>query len=209
MRYSAKNLVSLLPIGALTVALVAPLRCTPTTTQSQQSSLLATGNEVNLAPDAGQAPPQQPTGEPDAGSGVDAVVAMGSGEQDVTQSSADGGLVQNEELAAYEAARPVFQRYCATCHSGSGQLWRVSNTSHFDMSRYPFGGHHASTITATIRRVLGATGQRATMPPSRSSTPVVQGAELQLVLAWADAVDRATAARGPATHAGGHEHHHH
>ena len=208
MSYSAKKLVSLLPIGALTVALSAPLRCTPTTTQSQQSSLPATGNEVNLAPDAGQAPPQ-PAGEPDAGSAVDAVVAMGNGPQDATQSSADGGLVRNEELAAYDAARPVFQRYCANCHSAPAGAPVSVPMQHFNMNGYPFGGHHASTIAATIRRALGATGQPPTMPPSRSSSARVQGEQLRLVLAWADAVDRATAARGPATHAGGHEHHHH
>jgi len=59
---------------------------------------------------------------------------------------------------------------------------------HFTMDGYPFGGHHAATIARTIREVLGAAGEPATMPDDRPGA--VQGADLALVLQWAEAWDR-------------------
>ena len=55
------------------------------------------------------------------------------------------------------------------------------------MDTYPFGGHHAGDMADTIRKVLGATGQRATMPADRPG--VVRGAELATILKWADAFE--------------------
>jgi mono/diheme cytochrome c family protein len=101
------------------------------------------------------------------------------------------------EQEAYERARPVFERYCASCHtSGAGKPAAVA---HFAMDRYPFGGHHAGEITSTIREVLGASGQPASMPQDRPGA--VQGDELRAILDWADAFDRARAA--------GHDNEHH
>lgn len=93
------------------------------------------------------------------------------------------------EQEAYERARPVFARYCASCHtSGAGTR---SALLHFTMDRYPFAGHHADQISSTIRDVLGANGQPATMPKDRPG--VVQGDELRIILDWANAFDRAHA----------------
>lgn len=57
------------------------------------------------------------------------------------------------------------------------------------MDHYPFGGHHAAEITAAIRNVLGVSGKPATMP--RDNPGAVKGDDLRLILAWADAYDRA------------------
>lgn len=97
----------------------------------------------------------------------------------------------SDEQAAYEKARPVFATYCASCHTSKGATAKPAILEHFSMDGYPFGGHHATEITARIRSVLGATGAKPTMPPDRPGA--VKGEELQLILAWADAVDRAKA----------------
>ncbi len=97
----------------------------------------------------------------------------------------------SNERVAYERARPVFEQYCASCHTTAGRQAKTATLKHFSMDSYPFGGHHADQITVTIRRVLGATGKRPTMPPDRRGA--VKGKELDLILAWADAVDHAQA----------------
>jgi mono/diheme cytochrome c family protein len=70
------------------------------------------------------------------------------------------------ELAAYERARPVFQRHCARCHATGGE--KANNKGgalkHFNMDGYPFTGHHASDIGETVREVLGARGEQPSMP---------------------------------------------
>ncbi|MCG3174816.1 MAG: hypothetical protein GMKNLPBB_03105 [Myxococcota bacterium] len=93
------------------------------------------------------------------------------------------------EQDAYERALPVFQRYCANCHTTAGDRSRASTLRHFNMDRYPLTGHHANEIGATVRKVLGASGKRATMPRDRPGA--VQGDDLRLVLEWAEAFDRA------------------
>lgn len=100
------------------------------------------------------------------------------------------------EDQAYERARPVFEKYCAKCHTSAGG--NPAALLHFSMDRYPFAGHHKAQIGSAIRRVLGASGQPATMPQDRPGA--VQGDELRAMLAWADAFDRAHAASGPAEH---------
>jgi mono/diheme cytochrome c family protein len=99
-----------------------------------------------------------------------------------------------QEMRAYEQARPVFEKYCAGCHTERARgTEHAEALLHFSMVSYPFGGHHADEIAAEIRAVLGAAGNEPTMPPD---TPgVVRGEELDLVLAWADAFDRAQAVR--------------
>lgn len=102
----------------------------------------------------------------------------------------------SEEQLAYARARPAFDRSCAGCHTTSGtHAKKNSALKHFSMDSYPFGGHHADEITATIRKVLGATGKRATMPPT--GAPALPPEDRAVILAWADAVDAAT--RPPAS----------
>lgn len=94
-----------------------------------------------------------------------------------------------DERAAYERARPVFQKYCAMCHTTGGTHAKKAALQRFTMDQYPFGGHHASEIASSIREVLGAGGEEPTMP--RDIPGAVQGEELALVLAWAEAFDSA------------------
>jgi mono/diheme cytochrome c family protein len=102
------------------------------------------------------------------------------------------------EQEAYERARPVFERHCASCHTSSAG--ERAALRHFSMDGYPFGGHHAGQISGTIREVLGASGKPVTMPKDRPGA--VQAEELRAILDWADAFDRAHAARN-------HNEHHH
>lgn len=101
-------------------------------------------------------------------------------------------------LAAYERAKPVFEQRCARCHKTGGPGAKKASLEHFSMDSYPFGGHHAGEIAAAIRKVLGAGGGKATMPADKPG--VVQGEELALVLAWADAAERAASDARPHGH---------
>ena len=104
------------------------------------------------------------------------------------------------ERQAYSRARPVFERYCAGCHTpGGGNSEAVE---HFNIGTYPFTGHHSHEVAETVRRALGATGKPATMPADRPG--IVKGEELTRVLQWADAFDGAH----PESAAEHHEHHH-
>jgi mono/diheme cytochrome c family protein len=97
--------------------------------------------------------------------------------------------LESDERAAYERAKPVFAAHCARCHTDGGPKASKSARGHFDMDVYPFGGHHAAEMSTYLRRVLGATGGKPTMP--RDDPGAVRGAELELVLALTDAFDRA------------------
>ena len=111
------------------------------------------------------------------------------------------------EVAAYEVARPVFEEYCGACHTPRPKGKKaLKGVSHFAMSGYPFGGHHASELSSTIRNSLGATGQLATMPADDPGS--LPERELGLVLAWADAFDAAKAANVGHHATSGHNHHH-
>lgn len=114
------------------------------------------------------------------------------------------------ETAAFEKAKPVFDKWCASCHSKDGKKTSAKKREHFDMTTYPFGGHHAMEISGEIREVLGVTGKKPTMPADKKGA--VKGEELELVKAWADAFDashQGGAHEGHGEHeadAGGHKH---
>jgi mono/diheme cytochrome c family protein len=93
------------------------------------------------------------------------------------------------EQAAYEKAKPVFVKYCASCHTKGGAKATAKKLDHFDMTSYPFGGHHAATIAATIRKVLAINGGKPTMPADKKGA--VKGDELALIAAWCDAYEAA------------------
>jgi hypothetical protein len=93
------------------------------------------------------------------------------------------------ETAAFEQAKPVFDKWCAKCHSSTGSKTSASKRKHFDMTTYPFGGHHAMSIGSEVRVALGMTGKKPSMPADRKGA--VKGAELALIKAWADAFDAA------------------
>ena len=104
-----------------------------------------------------------------------------------------------DEQAAYEKAKPVFTKYCASCHTKGGAKAIAKKLDHFDMTTYPFGGHHATTIAATMRKVLAIKGGKPTMPSDKKGA--VKGDELALIAAWCDAFD--------AAHKANSTHHHH
>lgn len=89
----------------------------------------------------------------------------------------------------------------STCPASISVL--LETLSHFDMTTYPFGGHHADEITKTIRASLGASGKKATMP--KDGPGKVTGEQLASILAWADAFDRAHPSEA---HDHGHGHRH-
>lgn len=94
-----------------------------------------------------------------------------------------------DELAAFERAKPAFERHCFRCHTSAGKKSKRKALAHITMDGYPFGGHHADEAGAVVRNVLGAGGGKATMP---SDDPgVVTGDDLTRILAWADAYDAA------------------
>lgn len=196
-RNLATSIVALLLIASGT-------RCNNASTQSSQNGTVSTGNgnagneserrnfddELRSQPSTENHGDASPSG--DAGSTAASLLSDASttGSNTGTGSLQDAGALLSPELAAYERARPVFQRFCGNCHINGAPMWRQSITSHFDMGHYPFTGHHSNTITITIRRVLGANGRPPTMPP-RAGAGSVRGEDLQLILAWADAYDRA------------------
>ena len=93
------------------------------------------------------------------------------------------------ETAAFEKAKPVFEKHCASCHTKSGKNWSAKKLKEFDMTSYPFGGEHAKEIGKEIREVLAIGGGKATMPKGKPGA--VKGDELALIAAWADAFDAA------------------
>jgi hypothetical protein len=120
-----------------------------------------------------------------------------SGPDESAQWSSGAGLDSDPgaaELTAYAKAKPVFETYCGQCHTTAGSKSSRGARKHFDMDAYPFGGHHASEMSSEIREVLGLSGAKATMPKDQPGK--VQGEDLGLIQAWADAYDRAHERRG-------------
>lgn len=91
------------------------------------------------------------------------------------------------EISAYEAAKPVFDKFCAGCHTKAGPGAKKGTLAHFETTNYPFQGHHTDEMAASIRKTLGVGGGRATMPRNKPGS--VQGEDLALILKWADAFD--------------------
>jgi mono/diheme cytochrome c family protein len=120
--------------------------------------------------------------------------------------SPDVKAIAAAETAAYEKARPVFEKHCATCHSAKGKKAKKKTLRHFNIDRYPFGGHHAGEMGETIREVLGVTGEEPTMPRGKPGS--VKGDELDAIVAWSHAFDRAHAAGVHGDKGHDHEHHH-
>lgn len=152
-----------LPLAAAAIA------CAGATDPARQPQVVPSSSGTAPAADTAN-PPESPDGAPDA-------PGPGTGDPPL------------DERTAYEKAKPVFDAHCSSCHTTSGSKSGKKALSHFTMDAYPFGGHHTATMSATIREVLGATGSAPTMP--RDKPGAVKGEELKLVLAWADAYDRA------------------
>jgi hypothetical protein len=95
-----------------------------------------------------------------------------------------------EEIAAFEAAKPAFERHCFRCHTTAGKKSKRKALAHIAMDQYPFTGHHADEAGAVVRIVLGQdASEKVTMP---SDDPgAVTGDDLARILAWADAFNHA------------------
>src|SRR5690349_10870819 len=46
------------------------------------------------------------------------------------------------ETAAYEAAKPVFEKHCARCHQEGQKKAKKKILDHFNITAYPFTGEH-------------------------------------------------------------------
>ena len=93
------------------------------------------------------------------------------------------------ETAAWDTAKPVFEKSCANCHTSAGKKAAKKKLDHFNMDTYPLGGHHTATIGYTIRDVLGISGKKPTMPYDKPGS--VQGEDLAKIKAWTDAWEAA------------------
>ena len=93
------------------------------------------------------------------------------------------------ETAAFEKAKPVFDKFCAGCHSKGQKNANAKKLKELEITAYPFTGEHAKA--PDIRRVLGTTGEKPTMPKTKPGS--VKGDDLASVVAWADAWDAAEA----------------
>lgn len=104
------------------------------------------------------------------------------------------------ERAAYDAARPVLDRWCARCHVPTNGSMSVITSNTFDISTYPFGGsdgpkagyHVADVLGIMFDDLDGADGtdelrrpwaQHAPRMP-RNDPGAVKGDELALVRTW-------------------------
>jgi hypothetical protein len=162
---------------------------------------------------------QQPPADPVRKGPVEAI---GPGqdrsrEVPVDASPRDPAAKPGDHRAAFEVARPAFERHCFRCHRREGAASRkvkIKAIKHLDMSVYPFGGHHPDDAASVIRRALLGDEMKKT-PPTMPADDIggVTGKDLEKLLAWADAFERATAdgslnsRKRPLAPAGGHRHH--
>jgi len=108
------------------------------------------------------------------------------------------------ETTAWKTAKPALDRACASCHTKAGAKATNKTLGHFAFDSYPPTGHHAATIGATVRDVLGLGKKKATMPFKKPGS--VTGDDLTAIKTWIDAwlaADKAGAHAKPA----GHHHH--
>jgi hypothetical protein len=104
-----------------------------------------------------------------------------------------------DEIAAFEAAKPAFERHCFRCHTSAARKSKPKALEHINMGGYPFGGYHAGEAATVVRKALGADGKsEATMPSDDRGA--VTGNDLAKILAWADAFDRAHPSNHPSKH---------
>jgi mono/diheme cytochrome c family protein len=160
----------------LALLLALPVGCSAASVPVQQADTPA----ATSSPSAGSPDHEHGPGTPPAGTAPAPSVEP--------QASA-APAAPSPERTAYERVKPILEKHCATCHTTSGPATSKEALEHFSMDGYPFGGHHANEIGAVVRKSLGASGSKPTMP--RGKAGVVKGDELAAILAWADAFDAA------------------
>ena len=99
-------------------------------------------------------------------------------------------VAMEAELAAYETAKPVFEKFCIGCHQKGKRGATKKALRELEITEYPFKGEHANA--PDIRKALGIGGGKATMP--RNKPGAVKGDDLAAISAWLDAWDAAEAA---------------
>jgi hypothetical protein len=97
-----------------------------------------------------------------------------------------------EELAAFQQAKPAFERHCFRCHTTTGKKEKRKALEHMSMDAYPFGGHHAGEAGNAVRDVLGV-GENAKTTMPADDKGAVTGDDLAKIVAWTKAFDRAQA----------------
>ncbi|MBA3820612.1 MAG: c-type cytochrome, partial [Deltaproteobacteria bacterium] len=95
-----------------------------------------------------------------------------------------------KETVAFEAAKPVFEKHCASCHKKGSRNASAKKLEELEITAYPFTGEHANA--KDIREVLAIGGGKATMPKNKPGS--VKGDDLAAIAAWADAWDAAETA---------------
>lgn len=154
---------------------------------------------VSLAAACGGKHKTSGTGPGTGGTGA----GTGSGETEMTPDAAaeamatpDAAPARDEkadllaaETAGYENAKPVFDKYCSGCHSKDGKKATAKKLDHFNITTYPFGGHHVATMATTLRHVLGIDGAKPSMPYDNKGA--VKGDDLAKIAAFADAWEAA------------------
>ena len=152
----------------------------------------ACGSGSSSTPPTTPDPQPDPAGEPDAA--VEEPVAQAP-DAAPEPPKPDPAQIKAEllaaETAAFEKAKPTFDKYCSSCHVQGKRGAKKKTLEHFDMTKYPFGGHHAGEITASIRKALAIGGGKATMPKGKPGS--VPADDLALIAAWADAFDASMA----------------
>ena len=101
----------------------------------------------------------------------------------------DAEALAAAERRAFEAARPAFETHCFRSHTRGGAKSQPKALEHVAMDGYPFAGAHTADLGVRIREVLGAGGGEATMP--KDDPGAVRGAELERIVEWTVAYDRA------------------
>lgn len=91
------------------------------------------------------------------------------------------------ETAAYDGAKPAFEKWCKGCHMKGEKNATEKKLKHFDISAYPFTGEHAATIGTEVATSLGLTGKKATMPKNKPGS--VAKEDLELIKKWIEAWD--------------------
>lgn len=97
--------------------------------------------------------------------------------------------LRTAESNAWLQAKPVFDKYCAGCHTQTGKQADQKKLDDFDFTIYPSSTRHPRTIGFTVRDVLGISETKPTMPADQPGT--VSGRELATAKIWIDAWEAA------------------
>jgi mono/diheme cytochrome c family protein len=141
-------------------------------------------------------PPAHPTPPTSAPASSMSSSAAAAATPPASNPAVAGAGVAQAELDAYTKAKPIFEAHCAKCHAQGGAKASPKKLGHFDMTSYPFGGHHAAYVGLAVRQVLGVEGKDATMPDDDPGA--IKGADLAAIVAWSRAFDASHP--GAATH---------